>query len=179
MFICSVANRCVYINPYWMGYTNIYRVIGNILLAISHAIYRVGDNRRNVNASAVRIFLISWRQKTRDIYYVDLSSWYEIWFAIICIVWTSIWIFLPRYNSFKDGFNCQSVGQHRLIEKLRLMKCNEREYSGCICTILTVVIQEYFLSKPAPGSATVRWLFELYVLAVCYAMKSSRLVWSI
>ena len=74
------------INPYWEGYTNIYRVIGITLLAISHCIYRVGDNRRPVNTLTVRIFLISWRQKTSDIYcYVDLSSWYEIWFAIICI----------------------------------------------------------------------------------------------
>ena len=31
-------------------------------------------------------FLISWRQKTRVKHcYVDLSSWYELWFAIICI----------------------------------------------------------------------------------------------
>ena len=36
MFICSVAYRYVYLNPYGEGYTNIYRVIGIILLAISH-----------------------------------------------------------------------------------------------------------------------------------------------
>ena len=34
MFICSVAYRYVYLNPYWEGYTNIYRVFGIILLAI-------------------------------------------------------------------------------------------------------------------------------------------------
>ena len=86
MFIYSIAYWCVCINPYREGYTNLYRVIGIMLLAISHCIYRVGDNRRLVNTSTVRIFLISWRQKTRDIYcYVDLSSWDEIWFAIICI----------------------------------------------------------------------------------------------
>ena len=86
MSICSAAHRCVYLNPCREGYTNIYRVIGIMLLAISHCIYQVGDNRITVNTSTVRIFLMSWRQKTRDIYfYVDLSSWYEIWFAIICI----------------------------------------------------------------------------------------------
>ena len=48
-------------------------------------IYLVGDDRRTVNTSTVRTFLISWGQKTRVKYcYVDLSSWYEIWFAIIC-----------------------------------------------------------------------------------------------
>ena len=34
----------------------------------------------------LRTFLISWGQKTRVKHcYVDLSSWYEHWFAIICI----------------------------------------------------------------------------------------------
>ena len=33
-----------------------------------------------------RTFLISWGQKTRVKHcYVDLSSWYELWFVIICI----------------------------------------------------------------------------------------------
>ena len=38
MFICSVAYRYIYINPYREGYTNIYRVIRIILLMISHCI---------------------------------------------------------------------------------------------------------------------------------------------
>ena len=46
MFICSDAYRYVYLNPYRECYTNIYRVIGVILLVISWEIYRVGDNRR-------------------------------------------------------------------------------------------------------------------------------------
>ena len=34
----------------------------------------------------LRIFLISWGQKTCVKHcYVDLSSWYEFWFAILCI----------------------------------------------------------------------------------------------
>ena len=86
MFICSVAYRFVYLNPYGEGYTDIYRVIGIIFKQSPTEIYRVGDNRRTVNTSTVRIFLISWWQKMRDKYcYVHLSSWYEIWFAIICI----------------------------------------------------------------------------------------------
>ena len=40
---------------------------------------------RTVNTSTVRTFLISWGQKTRDKYYVELSSRYEICFAKICI----------------------------------------------------------------------------------------------
>ena len=93
----------MYSYPYREGYTNINQVIGIILLApcphhlecwTSHQaeqpptveIYRVGDNRRTVNTSTVRIFLISWGQKTCAKYcYVDLLSWYEIWFAVICI----------------------------------------------------------------------------------------------
>ena len=35
MFICSDAYRYVYLNPYREGYTDIYRDIGVILLAIS------------------------------------------------------------------------------------------------------------------------------------------------
>ena len=40
MFICSVAYRYVYLYPYREGYTNIYRVIGIILLAIFRTVYR-------------------------------------------------------------------------------------------------------------------------------------------
>ena len=50
----------------------------------------------------------------------------------------SFWIFLPRSNNFKDSFNCQSVGQERLIEKLFLMKYNEREYSQHQCDAVNV-----------------------------------------
>ena len=74
-------------------YTHIERVIQYISSShtfsdLSHCleIYRLGDYRRTVNTSTVRTFLISWGQKTRVEYcYVDLSSWYEIWFAITCI----------------------------------------------------------------------------------------------
>ena len=35
----------------------------------------------------LRTFLISWGQKTRVKHcYVDLSSWHELWFAILCVV---------------------------------------------------------------------------------------------
>ena len=40
MFIGSVAYRYVYLNPYREGYTNIYRVIAIVLLAISHCLLR-------------------------------------------------------------------------------------------------------------------------------------------
>ena len=58
MFICSVAYRYVCLYTYREGYSNINQVIGIILLAISPTveIYRVGDNRRTVNTSTVRIF---------------------------------------------------------------------------------------------------------------------------
>ena len=86
MFICCVAYRYVYLNPYGEGYTNIYRVIGIIFKQTPTEIYRMGDNRGTVNTSTVRTFLISWRQKTRDKYcYVHLSSWYDIWFEMLCI----------------------------------------------------------------------------------------------
>ena len=86
--ICSVAYRYVLLHPYREGYTNINGVIGITFSDPYHCIeiHRVGDNRRTVNMSTVRTFLISWGQKTRIKYcYVDLSSWYEVWFAIICI----------------------------------------------------------------------------------------------
>ena len=35
MFMCSVAYRYVYLNPYGEGYTNMYQAISIILLAIS------------------------------------------------------------------------------------------------------------------------------------------------
>ena len=88
MFICSVVCWYVYVYTYREGYTNINQVIGIILLGISPTveIYRLVNNRRTVNTSTVRIFLISWVQKTRVKYcYVDLWSWYEIWFAVKCI----------------------------------------------------------------------------------------------
>ena len=97
----SCSFGCIYCRE---DYTDIYRVIGIILIAISPAIeiYRMGDNRRTVNQSPaksliidaewrsvrrwVRTFLITWWQKTRVKYcYVDLSSRYELQFAIICI----------------------------------------------------------------------------------------------
>ena len=50
----------------------------------------------------------------------------------------SLWIFLSRSNNFKDSFNFQSVGQHRLIEKLSLMKYNEKEYFRHQCDSVNV-----------------------------------------
>ena len=68
------------------------------ILAISPAvrIYRVGDNIGTVNTTTPHI-LISWGQKTRvKHYYVDLSSWYEFWSAIICISINIVSDFLPQ-----------------------------------------------------------------------------------
>ena len=59
-------------------------------------------------------FLTSCGQKTRVKHcYVDLSSWYELWLAIIFIdlsIWTSFSIFLPQSINFRDGF----AGRFRL-----------------------------------------------------------------
>ena len=60
----------------------------------------------------------------------------------------SFWIFLQGSNSFKDSFNCQSVGQHRLIEKLFLIKYNEREYFQHQC-------EYFFISFPVAWQSEV------------------------
>ena len=75
-------------NPYRLSrasYTYIYWVLG--INDHSHrkftgwAIIEELSIRRRL-----RTFLISWGLKTRVKHcYVDLSSWYELWFAIICI----------------------------------------------------------------------------------------------
>ena len=55
-----------------------------------------------------RIFLVSWGQKNRVKYcYVDLSSWYGFWFAIICIDMNVILDFSIAIQQFRDGFGCQ------------------------------------------------------------------------
>ena len=54
-------------------------------------------------------FLISRGQKTRVKHcYVDLSSWYDFWFAIMCI-------YLAFSNNFRDSFNCLVNGSTRRI----------------------------------------------------------------
>ena len=55
-----------------------------------------------------RTFLVSWGQKNRVKYcYVDLSSWYGFWFAIICIDLNVILDFSIAIQQFRDGFGCQ------------------------------------------------------------------------
>ena len=55
-----------------------------------------------------RTFLVSWGQKNRVKYcYVDLSSWYGFWFAIICIDMNVILDFSIAIQQFRDGFGCQ------------------------------------------------------------------------
>ena len=48
------------------------------------------------------------------------------------------YIFLLRPNNFRDIFNCQAVGQHRLLDKLFLMKYNEMEYFQHQCDYVRV-----------------------------------------
>ena len=108
----------MYIHIHISGYTNIYRVIGIILLAISPNLpgwaiielsirrqcahyWSVGDRKRVVN-----IVVLNYRH--------DMRSGLQL-YVLIC---TSFKIFLSRSNNFRDSFNCQSVGQHKLIEKL-------------------------------------------------------------
>ena len=55
-----------------------------------------------------RTFLVSWGQKIRVKYcYVDLSSWYGFWFAIICIDLNVVLDFSIAIQQFRDGFGCQ------------------------------------------------------------------------
>ena len=57
-------------------------------------------------------FLISCGQKMRVKHcYVDLSTWYELWLAIICIDIDVIFdLSTTISNNFRDGFDC--LGQH-------------------------------------------------------------------
>ena len=56
-------------------YIHIERVIAIYIELLASQFTRLGDNRRNVNTSTVRTFLISWGQKTRGKYCsVDLPS---------------------------------------------------------------------------------------------------------
>ena len=56
-----------------------------------------------------RTFLVSWGQKKTRVkyFYVDLSSWYGFWFAIICIDMNVILDFSIAIQQFRDGFGCQ------------------------------------------------------------------------
>ena len=89
-------------NPYrlsrvWYTYTYIERYMSSFwhhILAISPAICRNGSSKFNgwtiIEELSIRrrlrTFMISWGQKTRVKHcYVNLSSWCEFWFAIICI----------------------------------------------------------------------------------------------
>ena len=60
--------------------------VHHTLAYISIEIYRWAIIEELSKRRRLRIFLISWGQKTRVKHcYVELSSWYEFWFAIICI----------------------------------------------------------------------------------------------
>ena len=54
----------------------------------------------------VRTFMIRWGQKTLAKHcYVDLSSWYELWFAIICIDMNVILDLSTTIHQFGGGFD--------------------------------------------------------------------------
>ena len=65
----------------------------------------------------LRTFLISWGQKTCVKHCnVDLSSWYELWIAILCIDMAVIFLSFYRNPMILEtvspgGFDC--LGQHR------------------------------------------------------------------
>ena len=55
----------------------------------------------------VGTFLISWGQKMRVKHCnVDLSSWFEFWFARICIDMNAILVLSTAIQQFREGFVC-------------------------------------------------------------------------
>ena len=85
----------------------------------------------------VRRFLSSWGQRVRVKHYnIDLSSWYEFWFALICIDMNVISALSTAIQQFRDGFDSKKMGQHRPHEwSPFLLKYNAREkfYHRCVC----------------------------------------------
>ena len=56
----------------------------------------------------VRRFLSSWGQRARVKHYnIDLSSWYEFWFALICIDMNVISPLTTAIQQFKRRFQCR------------------------------------------------------------------------
>ena len=54
----------------------------------------------------LRRFLSSWGQRARvKLYNIDLSSWYEFWFALICIDMNVISALSAAIQQFRDGFD--------------------------------------------------------------------------
>ena len=117
-----------YISSYWhhtlshltLKFTG-WAIIGELTIRRQSAHFWSVGGRKHV----INIYLFIYRHDMRS----------GLWYVLI---WTSFWIFLQRSNNCKDSFNCQSVGQHRLIEKLFLMKYTDREYfqhkcGNCIC----------------------------------------------
>ena len=92
------------------------------ILTISPTVYLLGwaiieelSIRRRL-----RTFLISWGLKTRvKHYYVDLSSWYELWFAVC----TSFLVFIPQSNNFRDGFRLPGSTRWIFIEIILAPMC--------------------------------------------------------
>ena len=77
----------IYIYIYIYIHIYIYRCrVLCIVQRISIEIYRWAIIEELSIRRRLRIFLISWGQKTRVKHcYVELSLWYEFWFAMICI----------------------------------------------------------------------------------------------
>ena len=54
----------------------------------------------------VRRFLNSWGQRARvKPYNIDLASWYEFWFTLICIDMNAISALSTAIQQFRDGFD--------------------------------------------------------------------------
>ena len=100
-------------NPYRLSKL-IYRSIIDIstswhlISAIVPVVYRVGDNWRTVKSMGRQIhtILVRWEQNMRAKHcYVDLSSWYELWFAIICFDMNVTSALSTAIQQFRDGFD--------------------------------------------------------------------------
>ena len=79
-------------------------------------IYRVAIIKELSIRQRLRIFVISWGQKTHVKHcYVNLSSWFEFWFAI-CIGINIILDCSTAIQQFQRWFRyCQQMGQHGRI----------------------------------------------------------------
>ena len=80
----------------------------------------------------------SWGQKTRDKYcYVDLLSWYEIWFAMICIDMNIIFDLSTMIQQFYRQFQLPVSGSTQIDWKAAFNEIQRKvNISSTIVTLL-------------------------------------------
>ena len=96
----SIIELFVSIISIYIGFlaTNFYRSLSKFT---GWAIIQELSKRRRV-----RRFLNSWGQRAHvKPYNIDLSSWYEFWFALICIDMNAISALSTAIQQFRDGFD--------------------------------------------------------------------------